>query len=84
LKSHAEVLKKANEVRRTLDGLGLVTEIVAPRLWESSRTIDGAFTSNKKPQLCSSEIQTINTKTPLMVEVEVLFFLLSTLMGAYH
>lgn len=45
-KSHAEVLKEAAAVRRSLDELGLVTEIVAPRLWEDSRTVDGAFTSN--------------------------------------
>ena len=29
-----------------LDGEGLFVEIVAPRLWEDPRTIDGAFTSN--------------------------------------
>ncbi|RAV19257.1 TIM barrel protein [Paenibacillus contaminans] len=45
-KSHSQVLKEAGEVRQRLDELGLVTEILAPRLWESPRTIDGAFTSN--------------------------------------
>lgn len=45
-KSHGEVIKRAQEMRRQLDNLGLVTEIVAPRLWEDPRTIDGAFTSN--------------------------------------
>ncbi len=29
-----------------LDGEGLFVEIIAPRLWEDPRTIDGAFTSN--------------------------------------
>jgi xylose isomerase len=33
-------------VKRMLDGEGLSVEIIAPRLWEDSRTIDGAFTSN--------------------------------------
>lgn len=45
-KPHAQVMKRAGEVRRMLEGHGLVTEIVAPRLWESPDTIDGAFTSN--------------------------------------
>jgi xylose isomerase len=34
------------EVKKILDGEGLFAEIVAPRLWEDPRTIDGAFTSN--------------------------------------
>ncbi len=33
-------------VKNMLDGEGLFVEIVAPRLWEDPRTIDGAFTSN--------------------------------------
>lgn len=44
--SPAEVQKTAQEMRRMLDGEGLVAEIVAPRLWEDPRTIDGGFTSN--------------------------------------
>jgi xylose isomerase len=39
-------LKGVAEVKRVLDGEGLFVEIVAPRLWEDPRTIDGAFTSN--------------------------------------
>ncbi len=34
------------EVKKALDGEGLFCEIIAPRLWEDPRTIDGAFTSN--------------------------------------
>jgi xylose isomerase len=33
-------------VKNMLEGEGLFVEIVAPRLWEDPRTIDGAFTSN--------------------------------------
>jgi xylose isomerase len=33
-------------VKAMLDGEGLFVEIVAPRLWEDSRTIDGGFTAN--------------------------------------
>lgn len=33
-------------VKTILDGEGLFVEIVAPRLWEDPRTVDGAFTSN--------------------------------------
>ena len=32
------------DVKKILDGEGLFVEIVAPRLWEDPRTIDGAFT----------------------------------------
>lgn len=41
-----EVVEKAKEVRKMLQGEGLAAEFVAPRLWEDPRTIDGAYTSN--------------------------------------
>ncbi len=41
-----EVVAKAKEIRRMLDDAGLVAEILAPRLWFSPMTIDGAYTSN--------------------------------------
>ncbi len=44
--SATQVEAAAHEMRAVLDGEGLVTEIVAPRLWEDPRTIDGGFTSN--------------------------------------
>ncbi len=44
--SSEQIIKKAKEVRKMLDGEGLVAEFVAPRLWEDPRTIDGAYTSN--------------------------------------
>jgi xylose isomerase len=34
------------KVKKVLDGEGLFVEIVAPRLWEDPRTVDGAFTAN--------------------------------------
>jgi xylose isomerase len=39
-------LKGVAEIKRVLEGEGLFVEIIAPRLWEDPRTIDGAFTSN--------------------------------------
>src|SRR5262249_19315384 len=36
----------AGKVRKMLEGEGLFCEFVAPRLWEHSKTIDGAYTSN--------------------------------------
>ncbi|NUQ62542.1 MAG: TIM barrel protein [Pirellulales bacterium] len=45
-KSDLEMEKVAGEVKKMLDGEGLVAEFVAPRLWESPRGIDGGFTSN--------------------------------------
>src|SRR5205814_8200274 len=34
------------ELRKRLDGMGIKAEMVAPRLWFSPKTIDGAYTSN--------------------------------------
>lgn len=45
-KSTAQVLKEAGEVRRQVEGEGLIVEMVAPRMWFSPLTIDGGFTSN--------------------------------------
>jgi xylose isomerase len=36
----------AAKVRKMLEGEGLFCEIIAPRLWEHPKTIDGAFTAN--------------------------------------
>ncbi len=44
--SPKEVVRLAKELKKKLDDHGLEAEFVAPRLWEDSRTIDGAFTSN--------------------------------------
>ncbi|MBI4600367.1 MAG: TIM barrel protein [Planctomycetes bacterium] len=44
--SQADALRKARDVKKRLDDLGLVAEFVAPRLWEDPRTADGAYTSN--------------------------------------
>jgi len=45
-KSAAQIEKEAKAVKRMLDNEGLVPEFVAPRLWFSPKTIDGAYTSN--------------------------------------
>jgi len=45
-KSEAQIRKAAAELRKRLDGEGLAAEMVAPRLWFSPMTIDGAYTSN--------------------------------------
>ena len=44
--SPAERIARARDVRRILDDRGLEAEFIAPRLWFSPQTIDGAFTSN--------------------------------------
>ncbi len=41
-------LKGVAAVKKMLDGEGLFVEIIAPRLWEDPRTIDGGFTSNSE------------------------------------
>jgi xylose isomerase len=44
--SPSQITRKAKRLKKVLDGHGLKAEFVAPRLWESPLTIDGAFTSN--------------------------------------
>jgi xylose isomerase len=46
--SYTEVLARARDVRTMLDDRGLQPEFVAPRLWFSPHTIDGAFTNNNE------------------------------------
>ncbi|MDY0169412.1 MAG: TIM barrel protein [Thermoguttaceae bacterium] len=41
-----QIVAKAGEVKKMLDGEGLVAEFVAPRLWENPRGVDGGFTAN--------------------------------------
>src|SRR3954470_11714561 len=45
-KSAAQIEKEAKELRKRLRDMGLLAEMVAPRLWFSPMTIDGAYTSN--------------------------------------
>ncbi|MGC8743543.1 MAG: TIM barrel protein [Verrucomicrobiia bacterium] len=45
-KSPQQILKEAKELKKRLDDAGVAAEMVAPRLWFSPMTIDGAFTSN--------------------------------------
>jgi len=45
-KSFDQVQKEAAEMKRVLDGEGLVAEFVAPRLWEHPKGIDGGYTAN--------------------------------------
>jgi xylose isomerase len=44
--SPAEIATQARAMRKLLSDHGLVAEFVAPRLWETPRTMDGGFTSN--------------------------------------
>lgn len=45
-KSDNEIRREAKELKKKLDDAGVLAEIVAPRLWFSPNTIDGAYTSN--------------------------------------
>jgi xylose isomerase len=45
-KSESQIRKEARELKKRLDGEGIAAEMVAPRLWFSPNTIDGAYTSN--------------------------------------
>ncbi len=42
----AQIRERARVVRKQLEERGLMAEFVAPRLWESPMTIDGAYTAN--------------------------------------
>lgn len=45
-KSDQQIRKEAKELKKRLDDMGIVAEMVAPRLWFAPQTIDGAYTSN--------------------------------------
>src|SRR5207245_2122138 len=45
-KSDQEIRKEAKELKKRLDDGGIAAEMVAPRLWFSPMTLDGAYTSN--------------------------------------
>jgi len=45
-KSDEQVRREAKALKKKLDDSGIVAEMVAPRLWFSPMTIDGAYTSN--------------------------------------
>ncbi len=45
-KSGAQLRQEARDLKKKLDGAGLAAEMIAPRLWFSPMTIDGAYTSN--------------------------------------
>jgi len=45
-KTPEQMRAMARRVKKMLDGEGLKAEFVAPRLWFSPKTIDGAYTSN--------------------------------------
>ena len=45
-KSEQQIRKEAKELKKRLDDAGIAAEMVAPRLWFSPQTIDGAYTSN--------------------------------------
>ncbi len=44
--SPLQIRRRAKKVRQQIEEQGLVAEFVAPRLWESPQTIDGAYTAN--------------------------------------
>jgi xylose isomerase len=45
-KSALQLRKESKELKQKLDDAGVAAEMVAPRLWFSPKTIDGAYTSN--------------------------------------
>lgn len=45
-KSDAQIGREAKELKKRLNDSGITAEMVAPRLWFSPMTIDGAYTSN--------------------------------------
>lgn len=43
---HARLISRTKAIKTQIDTHGLTAEVVAPRLWESPLTIDGAYTAN--------------------------------------
>src|SRR5439155_23956189 len=46
----AATMRGVAKVRKMLEGEGLFCELIAPRLWEHPKTIDGAYTSNSSSE----------------------------------
>jgi xylose isomerase len=57
----AEISRQARATKQILADHGLVAEFVAPRLWFSPRTIDGAYTSNDPADRAYALDRTIKT-----------------------
>ena len=49
-KTHTQLISRAKNVKTQIDNHGLTAEVIAPRLWESPLTIDGAYTSNSEKE----------------------------------
>jgi xylose isomerase len=45
-KPSGQVLQETKQIRKMVEDAGMFMELVAPRLWFSPMTIDGAYTSN--------------------------------------
>ena len=75
-KTHAQVLAEARELKKRLDGEGIVAEMVAPRLWFSPRTVDGAYTSNNpadRRYAIDRSLQSIDIARELGTDILVLW-----------
>jgi xylose isomerase len=75
-KSASQVLKEAKELKKKLDDAGLAAEMVAPRLWFSPMTIDGAYTSNDpkaRQYAIDRSLQSIDIANVLKTDLLVLW-----------
>jgi len=45
-KNASQIIREAETLKKRLNDMGLEAELVAPRLWEDPRTIDGGYTAN--------------------------------------
>jgi len=76
-KSHTQVLAEAKKLKSLLDDNGIKAEMVAPRLWFSPKTIDGAYTSNdasERQYAIDRSKQTIDIAHVLDTDLIVLWF----------
>lgn len=75
-KSGTQVLKEAKQIRKMVEDAGMFVELVAPRLWFSSATIDGAYTSNDpnaRQYAIDRSLQTIDIAGALGCDLLVLW-----------
>lgn len=76
LKSDGQIMKETRELKKALDGEGIVAEMVAPRLWFSPETVDGAYTNNhpaKRQYAIDRSLRTIDIARELGTDLIVLW-----------
>src|SRR6478672_4831404 len=76
-KSAQQIQKEAKQLKKRLSDAGIAPEMVAPRLWFSPMTIDGAYTSNDakcRRYAIDRSLRSIDIANDLGTDLIVLWF----------